>query len=1087
MKEKNGAISLSTKTEVDTSKKGLINKKFVKKYLNPLLNEKFVLYYNTNIILGDSLPEYSISTEDLKALKSLSVKSTPQTALKLKEFYVDSNGNDNNPGTLEAPKASLQACINKCTTNNTKYIFKLKSNLAGKNAQASINNKIIEILSYPDTEKRKLNADINSPALTVDANSNLSIKNLHIGSKGIKLNNGNIDIASGITFDENEGISINTDNSAIITINERLTEPIQIKPTKYKQKQIVQISGNVNIKNKFKLDRDGWKINEAGMLIAKKYSVTYNSNDGTNASDNPLSYTVEDTPITLKPATRTGFDFIGWKDSSNNIITQIKKGSTGNKNLTAQWKAKGDIQYTVQHWFENLNGKYEHKDEYHKTAYGTTNTEVGDCTNIITGEVPKGFESGIQDPATPKNTKIQGNGTTVIRINHKRKIVTLTINPNGGKLEDSTNNKILTGKYESPVSKTTDPIKLGYTFKGWNIDGKELPTAFPPEDKTYTAQWAAITYAVKFLAGTGATGSMQEQTFTYDVSQKLKANTFSKAGYEFTNWSGSDGNTYTNGQNITTNLASTQGATITLTAQWRAVEVNYTVKHYFEKLSYGYEYDQDYDKIESGTTDTQVGDCTTKIGKALPEGFKTGVHYTSTPANTTINGDSSTVIKIKHNRKRVTLTFKKDDGIIIDNNGIPEGTSVTADKVNGSVNDYIANNKKYGSKHPITAEYTGYAFQGWRKEGSSDTPKKRIIAPAKNTTYIAIWKPSNTTFKVEHWLEKIEGENKYEHKSTYDKTVLGTTGTQVGNCNGIIQGTVPQDYVNTEQVTPTTTTINGDGSTVVRINHKLKRYEITLKRNGGEIKYKINGGSPIYISSGYNKTIKKKKGTQIEIIEVERKYGKKPYKKGGWKIFDGSTTTTISEITKTLTFDEDTNGKKYKARWIGYKLTKYDSTPIGFCINQVDTKNGKIEVYGKVQQEINGNWEILWERKRNQYREDHFRGKEWYYDEYNGGKYIHPNRVGYSTPLPPGFPITIWMNIRENDFGDTGDDWIVPKTNGGVPGNGSNGGTNKGTSKTGYVPSDKTWLDIIYDDLDDAKNNTKVRIEYKVEEVYLDE
>ena len=70
------------------------------------------------------------------------------------------------------------------------------------------------------------------------------------------------------------------------------------------------------------------------------YTITYNGLEGATNS-NPTSYNVETATIVLAdPGTRDGYVFAGWKDESDNTITQIAKGSTGNRTLTATWNVK---------------------------------------------------------------------------------------------------------------------------------------------------------------------------------------------------------------------------------------------------------------------------------------------------------------------------------------------------------------------------------------------------------------------------------------------------------------------------------------------------------------------------------------------------------------------------------------------------------------------------------------------------------------------------------------------------------------------------------------------------------------------------
>jgi len=90
-------------------------------------------------------------------------------------------------------------------------------------------------------------------------------------------------------------------------------------------------------------------------------------------------------------------------------------------------------------------------------------------------------------------------------------------------------------------------------------------------EKTIYAVWKANTYTVKFNANNGS-GTMNNQSFTYDTAQNLTANTFTRTGYTFSNWNtkaDGTGTTYANKASVK-NLTSTSGGTVNLYAQWTA-------------------------------------------------------------------------------------------------------------------------------------------------------------------------------------------------------------------------------------------------------------------------------------------------------------------------------------------------------------------------------------------------------------------------------------------------------------------------------------------------------------------------------------
>ena len=88
-----------------------------------------------------------------------------------------------------------------------------------------------------------------------------------------------------------------------------------------------------------------WTINE--------YTITYELNGGVNGN-NPVTYTVETSTITLADASRVGSTFDGWytsEDFSGEAVTTIALGSVGNVTLYAKFEIN---EYTIS--FESNEG-----------------------------------------------------------------------------------------------------------------------------------------------------------------------------------------------------------------------------------------------------------------------------------------------------------------------------------------------------------------------------------------------------------------------------------------------------------------------------------------------------------------------------------------------------------------------------------------------------------------------------------------------------------------------------------------------------------------------------------------------------------
>jgi uncharacterized repeat protein (TIGR02543 family) len=155
--------------------------------------------------------------------------------------------------------------------------------------------------------------------------------------------------------------------------------------------------------------------------------------------------------------------------------------------------------------------------------------------------------------------------------------VTVTFNTNGG---GSIANQTFT-RGGTAARPAPDPAKTGYTFAGWYADS-ELSAIFNfsspvTGETTIYAKWTPITYTAAFNKNeTSAAGIMANQTFTYGVEQTLSANSFTRSGYTFTGWNTAadgGGTAYADGESVS-NLASTQGATVTLYAKWKVLITN---------------------------------------------------------------------------------------------------------------------------------------------------------------------------------------------------------------------------------------------------------------------------------------------------------------------------------------------------------------------------------------------------------------------------------------------------------------------------------------------------------------------------------
>ncbi len=301
---------------------------------------------------------------------------------------------------------------------------------------------------------------------------------------------------------------------------------------------------------------------------AVTYNLTYEGLNGATNS-NPATYTIETATITLaNPGTRVGYTFTGWT-CGGNPITQIALGSTGDKTITANFVARNDINYTVKHYQQNLDG-----------TYPSTPTETDNLTGTTGASVTPARKSyeGFEAPAGQTVT-ILADGSRVVTYNYTRKSYNLSWVTDGDVLTEGYTSG--TVAYGTAITAPNTPTKTGYVFAGWHNGTSVVTpaTTMPAANTTYTAQWTAVTYSLRFNKNDeDATGTMSNESFTYDVAKALTSNAFTKTGYNFAGWAATtDGEViYENGQSVS-NLSSTQDAVIDLYAKWTAATYEVTL------------------------------------------------------------------------------------------------------------------------------------------------------------------------------------------------------------------------------------------------------------------------------------------------------------------------------------------------------------------------------------------------------------------------------------------------------------------------------------------------------------------------------
>ena len=383
----------------------------------------------------------------------------------------------------------------------------------------------------------------------------------------------------------------------------------------------------------------------------------------------------------------------------------------------------------------------------------------------------------------------------------------------------------------------------------------------------------AVNYQIAFNAN-GGSGSMSNQSFGYGESKALTANSFTRTGYSFSGWKTSGDTAYADKAAVS-NLTETDGAVITLYAQW-------------SPISYSISY-----TLNGGSISGQKTSYTIETDAfTLPTPTRTGYSFTGwTGTELSSATKSVSVAKGSTGNRTYTANWSADSYSIT--------YSLDGGSISGQPTSYTIETATFTLPTPSKS---GYSFAGWTGTGLSSATKSVSVAKGStgNRSYTATWTANGYTVSFNY------------NKPTTDGTVGNSGTTSKSVTFNAAYGTLPAPTLNGYSFAGWYTTASG-GSKVTDTTKYTTAGNSTLYAHWNlttySISYTLNGGSLSGQPTIYNVN------TATFTLPTPTRNG---YSFTGWTGSNGTTAQTSVSIAK-----NSTGNKSYTANWtpVNYSIT----------------------------------------------------------------------------------------------------------------------------------------------------------------------
>ena len=171
--------------------------------------------------------------------------------------------------------------------------------------------------------------------------------------------------------------------------------------------------------------------------------------------------------INLSATVNDGYDFVGWFSDDTQVSSELKYLFTLTEkiDIKAKYLAHNDTKYTVETYFENLDGTYTKQSTEEK--FGETDTAA-----IIT-YVPEHYT--VNESKSVLSGNINGDGSLMLTIYYARELYKVSVTADMGITSDTVKGDY---KYGSIIDDITATLNLGYNWQGWYSDNEFMTNGF---------------------------------------------------------------------------------------------------------------------------------------------------------------------------------------------------------------------------------------------------------------------------------------------------------------------------------------------------------------------------------------------------------------------------------------------------------------------------------------------------------------------------------------------------------------------------------------------------------------------------------